>query len=73
MKISARGPPTTCTIYGHLVKKSTFRFLKDALVVKFSGIMYQGGLIFVSLSILKSTITALKCVYNGNDEITFSF
>ncbi len=38
----------TFTIYGHLVKKPTFKFLKDALVIKLSGKMHQGGLIFAS-------------------------
>ena len=28
--------------YGHLVQKGTFNFLKDSLVIKLSGKMYQG-------------------------------
>ena len=35
----------TFTIYGHSVKKCTVRFLKDVVVIKYSGKMYQGGLI----------------------------
>ena len=38
----------TFTIYGHLVKKATFKFLKDPLVTKLLGTMQQGGLIFAS-------------------------
>ena len=39
--------PPSCIVPNNL-KKATFRFLKDALVIKLSGKMYQGGLIFAS-------------------------
>ncbi len=45
---------THFSIYGHLVKKAMFKFLKDGLVLKQSNKMYQGCLIFSDFSTMYS-------------------